>query len=122
MRVRGAHPVNFEEMELRRQVLERANSDPRIIRFVVNRYGSPNGEPFFQELLQRAKSDQAAIDARLAELDKQGRFKPSKGQVPVEWEEPAPRRREPPLQVDEVPELTFLPYLRAAASGRRGSR
>lgn len=101
--------------ELRRRVLERVNSDQRFVQYILGRYGAPNGEPFFQELLQWWREVSFAIDQRLAERERAGRFFPKPGQVQVE-QGPSPV----PLVLEEVPE--FLPWIRAAASKPRGSK
>jgi hypothetical protein len=118
------HSFGFEDTrmtELRQRVLDRVNSDARFVRYVLDKYGAPNGEPFFQEMCRQERELQAQIAQRLAERERAGRFSPKPGQTFVEQ---GPPQKPPPvpLVIEEVPELEFLPWLRAAASKSRESR
>lgn len=105
--------------ELRRRVLERANANQRFVRYVLDTYGGPHGEPFFQDLCARERELQAEIARR--SQPPSGAFVPAAGQTPVAvGVEPQPPV-EVPLVVEEVAELEFLPYLRAAARRFRRS-
>jgi hypothetical protein len=117
-------PVSFgfedsRMSELRRRVLERVNSDQRFVWYILQKYGTPNGEPFFQDLCRKERELQAQIDQHLAERERAGRFRPRPGQTPAE-QGPSSKPSPVPLVIEEVPELEFLPWIQAAASRSRG--
>lgn len=101
--------------ELRRRVLVRVNSDQRFVRYVVDTYRRTDVEPFFQALCARERELQTEIVRRTAAEE---RFRPSPGQSEVPLGE-SKRPPEVPLVVEEVTEISFLPYLEAAARGFR---
>lgn len=98
-------------VELRRRVIDRVNSNPRFVQYILDtQHGVPDGEPFFQACLAKARELEDEIDRRLAERENAGRFVQAPGQVEVEqsgYEKPPPTATVP----EEVSELMFLPWI-----------
>lgn len=62
-------------VELQRRVLERINSDPRMVRYIIDTYGRPDAGPFIQQCIDRERQFIQKVEEKLREEDEARRFK-----------------------------------------------
>ena len=108
-------PTFSLRQELARRIVERINSDPRYVRYIVDRYGIPDATQFIQDCIARETELNAKIEKRLQRLER--RFKPEPWMRPIEQGDGSKPEKTIFPEWEECSEEEFIPAIKKRRGG-----